>query len=182
MGCGGSKRDFSAIEKSTGMSPKEVNASFKAFKKEAGSENIQLDKFTKLVANMNTNTGGNVSEYAKHLFRAFDTDVDGYVSFEEVIVGFHHLSGGGDENQKMQIVFRIYDTDNNRVLCPANVKDITKSQYLLQGKPLDDDEINNKVKSCFSQCDLNCDGKISEDEFFKAGKSVAEMFELEGDD
>ena len=59
---------------------------------------------------------------------------------------------------------------------------ITKSQYLLQGKPLDDDEINNKVKSCFSQCDLNCDGKITEDEFFKAGKTVAEMFELEGDD
>ena len=87
-----------------------------------------------------------MAEYAKHLFRAFDTDVDGYVSFEEVIVGFHHLSGGGDENQKMQIVFRvsiepwtaeargflltlsidyfqIYDTDNNRVLCPANVKE-----------------------------------------------------------
>ena len=63
-----------------------------------------------------------------------------------------------------------------------SVSSITKSQYLLQGKPLDDDEINNKVKSCFSQCDLNCDGKISEDEFFKAGKSVAEMFELEGDD
>jgi Ca2+-binding EF-hand superfamily protein len=59
---------------------------------------------------------------------------------------------------------------------------ITKSQYLLQGKSLNDDEINNKVKSCFSECDLNCDGRITEDEFYKAGKSVAEMFELEGDD
>ena len=51
--------------------------------------------------------GGNVAEYAKHLFRAFDTDVDGYVSFEEVIVGFHHLSGSGDEREKMKIVFRV---------------------------------------------------------------------------
>ena len=50
-------QDFSTIEKSTGMSSKEVVASFKAFKKEAGNERIQLDKFTKLVANMNTNTG-----------------------------------------------------------------------------------------------------------------------------
>ena len=78
------------------------------------------------------------------MFRAFDTDVDGYVSFEEVIVGFHHLSGGGDEKEKLKIVFRVrrsnivivgksdttfnpffqvYDTDNNRVLCPANVKE-----------------------------------------------------------
>ena len=139
-------QDFSAIEKSTGMSSKEVSASFKAFKKEAGSEKIQLDKFTKLVANMNTNTGeekrrnvvvrsyrsfkicgssacildvniagGNVAEYAKHLFRAFDTDVDGYVSFEEVIVGFHHLSGGGDEKEKMKIVFRVSNRTNRTI-------------------------------------------------------------------
>ena len=123
-------QDFSTIEKSTGMSAKEVSASFKAFKKEAGSEKIRLDKFTKLVANMNTNTSermiclafktcqrtvrrhrliadGNVAEYAKHLFRAFDTDVDGFVSFEEVIVGFHHLSGAGDEKEKLKIVFRV---------------------------------------------------------------------------
>ena len=39
-----------------------------------------------------------------------------------------------------------------------------------------------QVKSCFSECDLNCDGKITEAEFYKAGKGVAEMFELEGDD
>ena len=66
-------------------------------------------------------------------------------------------------------------------LRPHSIFSITRSQYLLQGKPLDDDEINSKVKSCFSQCDLNCDGKISEDEFFKASRTVAEMFELEGD-
>ena len=165
-----------------------------------------------------------MTEYAKHLFRAFDTDVDGYVSFEEVIVGFHHLSGSGDEKEKLKIVFRVshaptirevsssilfpfrYTTRRTTAssvqqtsrskftsrlvlqwaiipcLRPHSIFSITKSQYLLQGKPLDDDEINSKVKSCFSQCDLNCDGKISEDEFFKAGRTVAEMFELEGDE
>ena len=41
---------------------------------------------------------------------------------------------------------------------------------------------NYQVKSCFSECDLNCDGKITEEEFYKAGKGVAEMFELEGDE
>ena len=59
--------------------------------------------------------GGNVAEYAKHLFRAFDTDVDGYVSFEEVIVGFHHLSGGGDEKEKMMIVFRVSNRTNRTI-------------------------------------------------------------------
>ena len=39
------------------------------------------------------------------------------------------------------------------------------------------------MKNIFSQCDLNKDGKITEEEFLKAGVSIAEMFELEtGDD
>lgn len=44
-----------------------------------------------------------------------------------------------------------------------------------------EDEINERVKNCFNQCDLNCDGRITEEEFYKAGKSIAEMFELEGE-
>ena len=38
------------------------------------------------------------------------------------------------------------------------------------------------MKSIFSQCDLNTDGKITEEEFLKAGVSIAEMFELEAAD
>ena len=33
-----------------------------------------------------------------------------------------------------------------------------------------------------SQCDLNRDGKITEEEFLKAGLSIAELFELESDE
>ena len=32
------------------------------------------------------------------------------------------------------------------------------------------------------QCDLNRDGKITPEEFLKAGLSIAELFELESDD
>ena len=57
MGCGPSKKQFVAVEEATGMSTKEVAASYKAFKKEAGGEKMKLDKFTKMVAGMNTNKG-----------------------------------------------------------------------------------------------------------------------------
>ena len=39
-------------------------------------------------------------------------------------------------------------------------------------------ELLEKVKSYFHDCDLNNDGKITEDEFLKAGADIAEMFEL----
>lgn len=76
----------------------------------------------------------------------------------------------------------MYDVDGTKTLSPDNVKSITKAQYQLQGKALNETEINDKVKSLFKQCDLNSDGKITEGEFFKAGRSIAEMFELEGED
>ncbi len=51
--------------------------------------------------------GGNVDEYAKHLFRVLDTDKDGLVSFSEAVVGFHNLSGNGDEQEKIKMVFQV---------------------------------------------------------------------------
>ena len=51
--------------------------------------------------------GGNVSEYAKHLFRVIDTDKDKMVNFEEVMIGFHNLSGNGNEREKLKIVFQV---------------------------------------------------------------------------
>ncbi len=57
MGCGGSKK-FSSVEAATGMSAKEVSASFRAFKKEAGGKKkINIGIFNKMVAGMNTNKG-----------------------------------------------------------------------------------------------------------------------------
>ncbi len=52
----------------------------------------------------------------------------------------------------------------------------------LQGKPLSEIELVEKVKSYFRQCDLNSDGKITEDEFLKAGSDIAEEFELADSD
>ena len=44
------------------------------------------------------------------------------MTFEEVLIGFHHLSGNGDDAEKMRIVFKMYDVDENGALSPANVK------------------------------------------------------------
>ena len=55
--CGPSKEEFTGVAEVTGMSQKELVASYKAFKKEAGGKKVKLDKFTKLVASMNTNKG-----------------------------------------------------------------------------------------------------------------------------
>ena len=59
---------------------------------------------------------------------------------------------------------------------------LTRALHDLQGKSLSDAELDSIVKTIFSQCDLNKDGKITEDEFLKAGVGICEMFELENDE
>ena len=57
MGCGISKGDLKAVEEVTGMSENDVKEAYKGFKKENKAVKINLAKFTKLVASMNTNKG-----------------------------------------------------------------------------------------------------------------------------
>lgn len=59
---------------------------------------------------------------------------------------------------------------------------MTKAQYALQGRTLTEAECKERVQAVFDQCDLNKDGKITEEEFLKAGAGISEMFELEAED
>ena len=59
-------------------------------------------------SNYSKTKGGNVDEYARHLFRVLDTDRDGLVSFSECVVGFHNLSqSAGDNQEKLKMVFKV---------------------------------------------------------------------------
>jgi len=181
MGCGLSKGDLKAVQDGTNMSDAEVKEAYKGFKQENKSDKINLEKFTKLVASMNTNKG-NATEYSKHLFRALDKNKDNRVSFKEIMLGFHHLSSQGSQEERLRIVFEMYDASCTKTLSHADVTTLTKALHDLQGKSLTSQELEEKVKGIFGQCDLNKDGKITEDEFLKAGVSIAEMFELEADE
>jgi len=150
MGCGPSKSDLVVVQDVTGMTKKDASESFSRFKKEAGGSKIKLDKFTKLVSSLNTNKG-DATEYSKHLFRVLDTDKDNMVSWKEVMVGFHQLSPSGDPDQKLRLVYNMYDVKGDKSVTMDEVKMITQAQFKLQGWPLKDDDIDKRVKSCFNQ-------------------------------
>jgi len=181
MGCGLSKADLRAVQEGTNMTAAEVKEAYKGFKKENKSDKINLEKFTKMVASMNTNKG-NATEYSKHLFRALDCNKDNRVSFKEIMLGFHHLSSQGSQEERLKIVFKMYDASCTKTLSKEDVNILTKALHDLQGKALSQQELEDKVKTIFAECDLNKDGKITEEEFAKAGVSISEMFELETDE
>ena len=58
---------------------------------------------------------GNATEYSKHLFRALDKNKDNRVSFKEVMLGFHHLSSHGSQEERLKIVFTVSSNPQWRV-------------------------------------------------------------------
>lgn len=181
MGCRLSKNDLVAVQSITGMSEKDARASYMDFKKKAGGDKMKLDQFTKLVNSINVNKG-DVTEYSRHLFRAFDTDKDNYLSWKDVIYGFHNLSHVADKNEKRKLVFRLFDVSGKKSVGLEDIKMIMKSLHLLQGEPVTESDLLEKAKVYFNDCDLNADGKITEDEFMKACDAHVEMFELADSD
>jgi neurocalcin delta len=167
------------IRKHTGMENKGIKQSFKDFKREAGGDKLKLDKFTKLVKQMNTNSG-DVTDFAKHIFRVFDTDKDKKVTFKEVLLGFHVLSRG-ELDTRLRLVFSVYDVRGVGAFTPEDAKQITEAKLKMEGEKVDAKKVEDRVNACFRQCDINQDGKITLEEFLKTGEGVAEMFELEGD-
>ena len=78
-----------------------------------------------------------VEDYVKALFRAFDADEDGVLTFKEWRLGYLLLlmldkEGGGSGVKEedwalgMEAVYRIYDVDGDKMITNQDVEYITK--------------------------------------------------------
>ena len=78
-----------------------------------------------------------LEDYVKALFRAFDADADGVLTFKEWRLGYLLLllldrEGGGqgakeeDWSKSMEAVYRIYDVDGDKRITKSEVEYITK--------------------------------------------------------
>jgi len=123
------------------------------------------------------------TELIKKLFDALDVNRDGKVSFKE-FVGVTHILFAGSEDEKINYLFSLYDTDKDGVLTLNEVTEAMKGSFrsisnvakafkLSHSEGLAFSAVESKVvhetndlaHKLFAEADTNKDGKITLVEF-----------------
>ena len=87
--------DIEALTKSSGMDKEEVKKAFKCFVDEHPDGKMNKKEFTKMMSQALPKK--DASKMEKHVFRAYDSNNDGYIDFVEFMVIFYIMSDGTPE-------------------------------------------------------------------------------------
>jgi len=102
---------------------------------------------------------GDLKKITKHIFRMYDTNLDGNVDFREFLITLHVMKEGSPE-QNLKQIFRVFDINSDGVI---SLKELSKIVRDLHEKGED-----ILAKTAFDEMDTDHDGMIDESEFVSA--------------
>ena len=116
----------------------------------------------------------------KRVVDTFDSNKSGEVDFIEFIQAltiFARASDKGEED-KFKFTFKLYDVDGDGFISNSDLFQILKAMV---GANLNDQQLQQLVDRTIRQGDLDCDGKLSYDEFLAMTKAqgVADKLRLD---
>ena len=137
---------------------------YDGFKKDCANGRLTPDKFVDMYKMLSPS--GNVEQFCDHVFRAFDTDKNGYIDFKEFLLALDICSNGTVE-EKLKWAYKLYDVDGDGVINQEEMTKIVQSIYEMMDasatRPTD--SAKEKTMDIFSRMDENGDGHLTEDEF-----------------
>lgn len=155
-----------ALCRSTKFSKKELQLMYRGFKQECPSGMVDEDTFKTIYAQFFPQ--GDSSHYAEYVFKTFDRDHSGAISFEDFVVGLSILSRG-TLHEKLQWTFNLYDINGDGFITKDELYDIISSIYDLVGRcagpDVEETTTRDHVERVFQRLDLNKDGVVTMDEF-----------------
>ena len=122
----------------------------------------QMEHFVDYYKNFRTEE--NVDEIARHCFRAFDLDHNGFVDFGEFLISYVATTQG-DPREKLKYAFNVYDQDNDKVLDEGEILLVLKAMFLLLNIHSSSVDMDNCLQNVMNSLDVNKDRKISVGEF-----------------
>ncbi|KAK2719236.1 hypothetical protein QYM36_004905, partial [Artemia franciscana] len=116
---------------------------------------------------------GNPGKFASLVFRVFDENKDGSITFEEFIRALS-ITSRGNLDEKLKWAFKLYDVDNDGYITRAEMYNIVDAIYQMVGHhPADDPNTDpqQRVDKIFDQMDKNKDEKLTMEEFCDGSKA-----------
>jgi len=159
------------LEESTYFDKRELQKWFREFMKDCPSGTLSQDDFVRIYQQFFPH--GNPAKFARHVFKVFDVNSDGCISFKEFIVALSVTSKGTLE-EKLDWAFSLYDLDGDGYISNTEMLNIVNSIYEMVGNmlhlPKDEDTPQKRVNKIFNQMDADKDGRLTRDEFKEGSK------------
>uniref|UniRef100_A0A1A9VVY4 EF-hand domain-containing protein n=1 Tax=Glossina austeni TaxID=7395 RepID=A0A1A9VVY4_GLOAU len=111
------------------------------------------------------------SLYAHYVFKAFDVNCNGAISFRDLLVTLSTLLRGS-VYERLRWTFKLYDLNGDGRISRSELSEIVMAIHELMGRrphqPEDDRKARDQVDRVFRKLDLNQDGIITIEEFLEA--------------
>ncbi|XP_039453261.1 Kv channel-interacting protein 1 [Culex pipiens pallens] len=153
----------------TKFTRQEIRVMYRGFKTECPDGVVHEDSFKDIYAKFFPH--GNSSLYAHYVFKAFDVNCNGSITFRDLLVTLSTLLRGS-VYERLRWTFRLYDINNDGCISRAELSEIVLAVHELMGRrphqPDDDRKAREQVDDVFRKLDLNQDGIITIEEFLEA--------------
>jgi len=160
-----SEEDLEYLEKNTNVERAEIEAQYQAFLANHPDGKISMKSFRSILGE--GYPGTNTSKMSKHIWRIYDTNMDGFIDFKEFMMALYVMSSGSSEDNLKQI-FRVFDINNDGKIDLVEMKRLVKDLLKHEGDDIDRKTVESLSESAFSEMDENEDGNINQEEFSNA--------------
>ncbi|XP_023330478.1 Kv channel-interacting protein 1 isoform X2 [Eurytemora carolleeae] len=177
-----SKRTFIDLEdliRTTKFSKQEIRTMYRGFKQECPGGAVNEDTFREIYEKFFPY--GNAACYAHHVFKAFDVNSTGAISFRDMLVSLSTLLHG-TQYEKLKWTFRVYDLNGDGVITKTgsvlnidyiprrrdSVSTEDKSWIPPLNLTISVRELRDNVETIFTRLDTNRDGVVTREEFVQS--------------
>ena len=174
--------DLNFCKKNTRYTEEEIKSWYSSFKKDCPSGVLTKEKFVDVYKLFFPR--GDAENFCNHVFRTFDTDKNGEISFVEFLLAIN-VTLSGTPLEKLKYAFKLYDVDGNGIIDQGEMNRIVLSIYELMGEDNLSNDISEpkyspeeRTRIIFSQMDANGDGYLTEDEFVQGCEKDNELSKL----
>ena len=165
------RKDVQALLRATKFDRSDIDRLSRKFSSMPGTERtakgaaaLNLAQFQELVAQTMPAWHQDAQQLAS-MFRVFDQDADGLLSFRELLTGLSLLSSA-DSDEKLSVMFRLHDTDGAGTLAYPGVCGLLRSILLAACRDVanDDAVVATLATKLFVALNVPPDGRVSEDQ------------------
>merc|ERR1712179_21999 len=115
----------------------------------------------------------------EYMFKTFDENGDGYISFVEWAMCCVFIAGAGTFEDKMGCFFNMFDANRDGSIGKEEMTKFVEDLYsFIKTEVPDAPSAEEIVNNAFKEMDVNSDGKITRDEFIAALKAEKELSEV----